>query len=128
MIKCIAILFLFIYLLGATPLGQLCKLPMLIEHYQEHQKENKDISFLSFLKMHYFNGDPKDADYEDDMKLPFKTIDVNTALLAFVAFENPTFKLERSIFIELRVNKTTSSDSWHTNKYLSAIWKPPRTV
>jgi hypothetical protein len=127
-IKGIAIFFLSIYLLGATPIGQLCKLPLLIEHYQEHQKENKDLSLIEFLKMHYFNGDPKDADYDKDMKLPFKTIDFNNSVSTFIAFEIPSFKIEKKIYTELSVQKFTTSDSWYSNSYLNAIWQPPRVA
>jgi hypothetical protein len=127
-IKGIAIFFLSIYLLGTTPIGQLCRLPMLLSHFQEHQKENKDLSFIGFLKMHYFNGDPKDADYDKDMKLPFKTIDVNTSISVYTAFEMPSFQIERQNFIDLKVNKFSTSDSWYSNSYLDAIWQPPRVA
>jgi hypothetical protein len=69
----IAILFLSLQLLTNTELCQLIKLPVLIEHYKEHGGIDNGISFFAFLKMHYFNGDAKDADYERDMQLPFKT-------------------------------------------------------
>lgn len=71
--RIIAILFLSLQLLTSTELCQLAKLPILLEHYKEHAQLNQGISFVTFLKMHYFNGDPKDADYERDMQLPFKT-------------------------------------------------------
>lgn len=51
------------------------KLPEFIEHYKEHKAENKDINILTFITLHYLNGSEKDADYEKDMKLPFKTHD-----------------------------------------------------
>lgn len=56
-----------------TELCQLMKLPVLIEHFREHGNLYKDFSFFSFIRMHYFNGDTKDADYDRDMQLPFKT-------------------------------------------------------
>jgi hypothetical protein len=127
-LKNIAIFFLSIYLLGTTPIGQLCKLPLLFEHFQEHQLENKNLSFISFLKMHYFNGDPKDADYDKDMKLPFKTVDFNSSACACVVFENPTFKLDNPRITKLVVKNLSKSKSWHSNSCLNAIWQPPRFV
>ena len=73
MTRFIAILFLSLQLLTNTELCQLVKLPVLFEHYREHEALNKGISFFSFLNMHYFNSDPRDADYARDMQLPFKT-------------------------------------------------------
>lgn len=126
--KCIVLFFLSVYLLGTTPLGQLCKLPLLFEHYQEHQLDNKNMSFLGYLRMHYFNGDPKVADYEKDMKLPFKSIEFNNIVSTYIAFEVPLYIIEKLIYTELQVQKYTTSDRCHSNTYLDAIWQPPRVA
>src|SRR5678815_1966973 len=55
-----------------TPIGQLFKLPLLIEHYIKHQTKD-DVSFLSFLADHYAT-DHNDADLPEDEQLPFKNI------------------------------------------------------
>lgn len=128
MIKCITIFFLSIYLLGNTPLGELCKVPILFSHFQEHKKESKNLNFISFLKMHYFNGDPKDADHDKDMKLPFKTSNFNNSVSTFIAFEIPTLQLERKNIIKRKEEKFTTSNSWYSNSYLDAIWQPPRVA
>jgi hypothetical protein len=125
--KNISVFFLSIYLLSTTQLSELLKLPLLIQHFTEHQKETKDISFLIFLKMHYFNGDPKDADYDKDMKLPFKTTHVNTSISTYIAFESQSFQLKRQIYTELKIRVFTIFDSWYSNSYLNAIWQPPKS-
>lgn len=99
---------------------------MLVSHYQEHHKENKKLGFIDYLKMHYFNGNPIDADHGKDMKLPFKNIDFNTSISAFIAFEMPSFQIQRQNFIEITIINLPSSDRWHANSYLDAIWQPPR--
>ncbi len=71
--KIIAISFLLVYLFSTTEAKQLLKLPLVFQHFKEHQKENKTISFLHFLKIHYLQGSPRDKDYNRDMQLPFKT-------------------------------------------------------
>ena len=114
--------------MATTPLGQICKLNLLIEHYQKHNKENKELSFIGFLKLHYFNGDPKDDDYEEDMKLPFKSIDFNNNISTYIAFEFPSYKIEKPTYTALTVQKFSKSDSWHSNIYLDAIWHPPRVA
>lgn len=49
------------------------KIPVLIEHFAEHRKETKNISFAHFIKLHYFSGNPVDDDYDRDQQLPFRT-------------------------------------------------------
>jgi hypothetical protein len=80
-----------IYLFGSTQVGQLVKLPILVQHYFEHKAENPGISLLSFLQIHYNDKTVIDDDYEKDMQLPFKVIDNNT----LTAFNNlPPQKME----------------------------------
>ena len=76
-----------IYLAAATPASELLKLPILFEHYHEHQQESPGISVPDFLILHYFNGNPRDDDYDRDMQLPFKTLEV--APFALLALPQP---------------------------------------
>ncbi len=46
-----------------TELHQVLKAPLLVEHYYEHN-DKEELSVLTFLEMHYLNGNVKDADYE----------------------------------------------------------------
>ncbi len=75
---------LVLYLATATPLAELVKVPVLFEHFQEHRQESPDISVLDFFRIHYFNGNERDADYSRDMQLPFKTFEASSAVLALV--------------------------------------------
>lgn len=68
----ITIFFLVLLSLVQTPVGQLLKLPLLIEHFNKHQK-NEGISFFSFLEEHYAS-EHQDADLPEDEQLPFKNI------------------------------------------------------
>lgn len=124
--KYLAIFFLHVYALGATPIGQICKLPTLVEHFQKHQNENKGLSILSFLKMHYFNGDPIDADHEEDMKLPFKTIDFNTSISISSITDIHIFTREKQDFLQQKIVKNPQTENWYANTYLDTIWQPPR--
>lgn len=60
-------------LVSQTPLQQVLKLPVLIEHFKEHQQEAKPLSLLAFIQLHYFSGNPKDEDYDRDQQLPFRS-------------------------------------------------------
>lgn len=79
----IAIFLLSIYLFGTTEAYQALKLPLLIEHYVKHKHENPRLTMLGFLRLHYSDKAVFDADYRQDMRLPFKTQD-NTSVFSAV--------------------------------------------
>lgn len=60
-------------LISQTPVQQVLKLPVLVEHLREHKEENVSISLLDFIQLHYFSGNPKDKDYDRDQQLPFRS-------------------------------------------------------
>jgi hypothetical protein len=45
----------------------------LIQHYTEHKAGDPSISFLDFISIHYTGIFEKDADYQRDQQLPFRT-------------------------------------------------------
>ncbi len=124
--KAISILFLSIYLMASTEAHQLLKLPVVFEHFVEHQQEDSNIGFLEFLDIHYLHGSPKDADYDRDMQLPFKTSSDCVSVFASASISNhllisidmPLFYV-KSFKVELDHNQPLSS-------YLANIWQPPR--
>ncbi len=124
--KAIAIQFLLIYLFSATEVKQLLKLPTVFEHFSEHQLENKQISFVHFLAIHYLHGNPKDQDYKKDMQLPFKSNNDPYANFAneiaisssYFTLLPPLLVLEKKQIL-LQNNDTFSS-------FLSKIWQPPK--
>ncbi len=60
--------------------GELAKLPDLIRHYELHlQKSNGEISFLTFLSMHYAAGSDH-VDTEDHSSLPSLHLPILVAL------------------------------------------------
>lgn len=111
-------------LLTQTELHQLLKLPILVEHFQEHKALNKDISLLDFLKEHYLGHTVIDNDYQRDMQLPFKTTDcVSTVLIALV--EPVNFDILRAeVFIEREFN--LHKHYIPSQGVLNAIFQPPR--
>lgn len=63
----------FVYTFGTTDAYQLLKLPIMLQHFVEHRKEDPKISFTVFLRMHYADKMVVDDDFSRDMQLPFKT-------------------------------------------------------
>lgn len=125
--KTIAIFFLSIYLISLTELNQLVKLPLLVEHYLEHKEKDNDLSLMEFLNIHYSESNVKDADYDKDMKLPFKTHEGcnNSITIAFVP-NNFEELLAKPSHIQ---NKTFSiyHEEFLKSAYLSTIWQPPKS-
>lgn len=123
--KFIAISFIFFYLFSATEIHQLLKAPALFEHFAEHQSKNKSLTFWSFLYQHYKNNS-KDADYDKDMKLPFKTSDNCSQNILITLLSNT--KIEINFFDFKSISKPISGfyKTFFSSNYLDAIWQPPQ--
>jgi hypothetical protein len=125
--KTIAIFFLSIYLFSTTEAHQLLKLPVIFQHYAEHQIEDENISFIDFLDMHYMHGSPKDDDYDRDMQLPFKSsVDcISNISLGFVpAFIE--FNFDREVVLFTTKKSFPIRNQYLISSYLSFIWQPPK--
>ena len=127
--KASAILFLTIYLSSTVAAQQLVKLPVVFQHYKEHKQWDNKIGFFQFLAIHYLHGSPKDADYDRDMQLPFKTSGdyVSTIAIAFVSLIVPVSINAKPVEIILD-NNYIVKDQFVFSSYLANIWQPPRTV
>ncbi len=115
------------YLISATELNQLMKIPQFIEHFIVHKGKDSQMSLSEFIEMHYVQSDDKDADHDEDMKLPFKTHNIcaNGIGISFVP----------DSFIDLSFKPTSSEEKSYSNykvkfltsSYLSSIWQPPKS-
>lgn len=124
--KIISILFLSVYLLSATEIGQLLKLPELVSHYAEHKEQNQQMSIWDFLYMHYINDFKKDADYAKDMKLPFKASENTAHLMSSVCPTSLEITHITPVAYSARIKKPLIDHPEFSNQYLAAIWQPPR--
>ncbi|MFY7964271.1 MAG: hypothetical protein ACOVO1_05195 [Chitinophagaceae bacterium] len=126
--KIVAISFLSIYLLATTQLGQLLKLPAFIEHYNEHKAANTQLTLVDFLIIHYASGNVKDADYEKDMKLPFKTANENVFSITSTVATPPLFSIETEHINFFEKKKQYFRNEYFiSNSFFSNIWQPPKT-
>ena len=112
----------FLYLLSATDVSEIGKLPELYEHYQHHLEEEGQLSFLGFIEMHYL-GEGHDDDHDHD--LPFQ--DASNLIVINMPAITPTAYTH----FEPR-EKITLSTSWpQVYDFLPSelsfdIWNPPR--
>ena len=120
-----AYFFLFVYLFANTELHELAKVGAFVAHFAEHQKGHTDITLIEFVKIHYFSGNVMDADYEQDMKLPFKTTDFGnlspTHTLPLPVF----FALQQVVLIE-SAGLPLYDQSALPSSRLADIWQPPK--
>jgi hypothetical protein len=123
--KATAYIFFILYLFLTTEAYQVLKIPVILEHFHEHQKENKDITLLEFLNIHYMHGSPMDADYERDMQLPFKRVNQHIHASSLHVKDLTTAQLsiplppKESEFLILDDKDIQSPD-------LSPIFQPPK--
>jgi hypothetical protein len=119
-----AYIFLAIYLLGATELSQLLKIPLLIEHYTEHKLDNGNLSLLSFMYMHYVGDDGDTTDEQKDQNLPFKSAHFqmqNTVVFSLFKYELPKIfvNMNCSVWPVMQSNSLSSIA-------LGSLFRPPR--
>ncbi|MGE4345819.1 MAG: hypothetical protein AB7D46_00250 [Flavobacteriaceae bacterium] len=128
--RVLAILFLSVYLISTTELGQLLKFPMLVEHYFEHKEKNPQINVMEFLALHYegnhLENHPHDEDYEHDQQLPF-IVHIDVLSVSFVLTPPFSFEIETRKLVGKEPKALPLDDAFSDNNYLSAIWQPPKS-
>jgi hypothetical protein len=123
----IAILFFTIYLLSATELSQLLKLPAFVAHFKEHKKEKNNLTLWQFLCIHYANNNKPDADHAKDMQLPFKAHD-NCGAQISVAFLPAFYTIAtHKLHHTEPVKQYFTDDIFVSSSFLSNIWQPPKS-
>lgn len=123
-----AILFSFVYLAAVFQLEQLAKIPVLFQHYKEHIRMEGNISFAVFLKEHYIQDDPSDADYARDMQLPFKTCPHHFFMLMTAAAPKPAVEIIDVCTDNASHYTTPLNDSRLFHSFAGGIFQPPRAI
>jgi hypothetical protein len=102
---------------------QFYKLPVLIEHFKEHQ-QIRNVSFIDFLAMHYWGDDLNDDDGDRDMQLPFKNISGYSLQVVFIPTEKHTIHIPFNIgHKESSIIPFTSN--LYSNPALFSVFRPP---
>lgn len=114
----------FLISLNNCFLVQLFKVPVLFQHFEEHQSHNGNLDFIDFLAMHYWGDDINDSDDDRDMQLPFKKIDHHVPNLVFIPNRITHIQTVR-IVPDTSVLKTNYNNDLHPNPHLGALFRPP---
>lgn len=100
-----------------------------MSHFIEHKNENKNLTLWQFLCIHYAHGNVKDADYDKDMKLPFKTSENFAFSICIPAPPQANINFSFKEFYASRIKKQFfTQDFLFSSYYLSNIWQPPRVA
>jgi hypothetical protein len=125
--KTISIFLLSLYVFTAFQISEYLKLPILVQHFYEHQQENPSLNLFEFLSMHYAHGEVFDADYDKDMKLPFKSHHANcscSVTVFYVPIQNYSF-VYNTFSSEFPKPVFGYNFSFISN-FHSSIWQPPK--
>jgi hypothetical protein len=121
-----ASLLLAFYLLSATAIHEVIKLPRLVEHYFDHSREEARIGLFQYLALHYGIEDGTDDDAAEDNQLPFKSSEYFSSI-SFVSVKPP------AIGQSMRFSEVSGAhvflihnESYLPSPYLDSIWQPPR--
>jgi hypothetical protein len=121
MMKTTVALLLLVLIITQTPVGQLAKLPILIEHFCKHNKRD-DVSVFQFLKDHY-TREHNDGDRSEDEQLPFKTI-----ITQGIGFALLPSAVRTDFSLNLNIPKKIVSQRFYfPRQYSHTIFHPPRT-
>jgi hypothetical protein len=120
--KCFAIVLLSIFMCANTSIGQLLKIPNLIEHYIDHKNDSStsSISFVDYLVIHYSKNAENHLDHQD---LPFKTFDTSTSSLFVFTHFNYQIPVVKSWVSNQKL--FLYCESFQSN-LIPSIWLPPK--
>lgn len=120
--KLIVYFLVFVFLCANTSLGQLVKLPNLVEHYKAHKNElsSNSISFFDYVKLHYAKNVDNNQDHQN---LPFKTLDNSISVLFVFPFMTFQILIVNSI---IAIKKKFFYNKSFTSNLIISIWLPPK--
>ena len=120
--KLIVYFLILVFMCANTSIGQLLKVPNLIEHYNEHKKEltTNSISFIDYIVSHYSKNAENNHDHQN---LPFKTLENSPSVLfafSIITLQTQTIKSLISPQKKFFYNKSFKSN------LIASIWLPPK--
>lgn len=122
--KIVVIFIISVFLCANTAIGQLLKIPYLIEHYNSHNNEmvSNSTSFIDYIILHYSISEDKTSDHQH---LPFKTLD-NSVNLLYVFSTYTSYQLR--VVNPLISNKKIKFfyNNFFKSKLVTSIWLPPK--
>jgi hypothetical protein len=124
--KSLTIGLILVHLFAHTEVGQIFRLPNLLNHFFQHHRQDPNINFLEFIAMHYGGDDGTDADNDMDDQLPCHNTHNNTLSVVYPDFPNntPSFAIDITVLPEYGSLLQLGNPS----KHVIPVLQPPRTV
>ena len=91
-----------------------------------HENWNQQLSFFEFLAEHYAESNTQNADYDEDMKLPFKTINNIGNLMGSYVPVTHVYKLTKRLNVVQKIQWSAAPANLLPSAHLSSIWQPPK--
>ena len=86
----------------------------------------KGVSVTKFINVHYFQPQPFDSDYQQDMQLPFKTSNRDISLTNYETLFVARVTLINTVFFKNTNDFSSFDDNKHASINLGNIFQPPR--
>lgn len=122
----IAFFLLLLYCASLPGLSEVCRFPLLVEHYFDHKGKGNILEHAGdYLIQHYLHENGTDRDAAEDAQLPFKSAVcfIYAPVAALVPFQHveavPVFLLQ---------DYPASRQHMLPDDYFASIWQPPRAV
>lgn len=122
--KIVSILLLAVMLFSSSEFDQLVKVPALISHFLEHKASDKNLSFVSFIVLHYqsdFSHNDQDSKHHD---LPFKSHECQGFSQLMVMDYHPAFN--HALFAQKSAEKPELVPGFYNSENVASIWQPPQ--
>jgi hypothetical protein len=120
------ILLLIIYLIGATEAYQLLKLPALVVHFMQHSREDPEMTLELFFEMHYAGQQAMDADWQQDMQLPFKSHEDGSNLTPLSYFPPAPLEYHSEQNVPETIALFGMPGHFIPVRFMADIFQPPR--
>ena len=109
-------------------MSELLKVPFLVEHFQVHKAGDASMTISKFVKIHYGSQNRVYEDYDQDMKLPFKSHEAEiTSVTQFLAPIYGFIDIQHP-FISIHTDVSTQFLFVFTHGVNSQILQPPRNL
>ena len=111
---------------GNVLLPELAKIPQLMAHFRQHQRENNALDFFSFLKMHYADPEHQQKDASRHGSLPLKSLSLAHAEVLVLYETTPSVLEVEKVEIAQKSLMPTSTNLFFDSKIRLSIFQPPR--
>lgn len=114
-----------LYIFSNTELIEVFKVPRLLTHYQQHHVQNASVTFWNFLVMHYAGDDGTKADDNEDLQLPFHSVN-NHCLSSLYTLGGAIIQSPPPAAVDVLSVFPHTYERDILSNYINHVFQPPR--